>query len=104
MSVLETLPSSQKVAEPSDGRIHRDLFRWLGRLSAVVRTALASPDGYAVVADNGAVPTKAPARIAPSAEPTGPNRIGDVYVTLAGVMKICTVAGTPGTWVSVGAQ
>jgi protein-S-isoprenylcysteine O-methyltransferase Ste14 len=35
---------------------------------------------------------------------TGPNAVGDIYVTTAGVLKICTVAGTPGTWVSVGAQ
>ena len=37
-------------------------------------------------------------------EPTGPNAVGDIFVTTAGVMKICTVAGTPGTFVSVGAQ
>jgi hypothetical protein len=39
-----------------------------------------------------------------NADPTGPNLIGDMYVTTAGVLKICTVAGTPGTWVSVGSQ
>lgn len=38
------------------------------------------------------------------AQPTGPNAVGDMYVTTAGVLKICTVAGSPGTWVSVGAQ
>ncbi len=38
------------------------------------------------------------------AQPTGANVVGDIYVTTAGVLKICTVAGTPGTWVSVGAQ
>ena len=44
-------------------------------------------------------------RIVPtSAQPTGASLIGDMYVTSAGVLKICTVAGTPGTWVSVGAQ
>ena len=37
-------------------------------------------------------------------QPSGPNVVGDVYVTTAGVLKICTVAGTPGTWVSVGSQ
>lgn len=30
--------------------------------------------------------------------------IGAMYVTTAGVLKICTVAGTPGTFVSVGTQ
>lgn len=50
-------------------------------------------------------PIKAGLRLVPqSAQPTGPNQIGDIYVTTAGVLKICTVAGTPGTWVSVGAQ
>lgn len=38
------------------------------------------------------------------AEPTGPNVVGDMYVTTAGVLKICTAAGSPGTWISVGAQ
>lgn len=42
--------------------------------------------------------------ILPSAQPTGPNVVGDVYMAAGGVMKVCTVAGTPGTWVSVGAQ
>ena len=53
--------------------------------------------------------TTSPARAALSftpqdAEPTGPNDVGDMYVTTAGVLKICTAAGSPGTWVSVGAQ
>ncbi len=39
-----------------------------------------------------------------NAQPTGPNAVGDMYVTTAGVLKICTAAGTPGTWTSVGAQ
>lgn len=36
--------------------------------------------------------------------PTGANAVGAMYVTTAGVLKICTVAGSPGTFVSVGAQ
>ncbi len=38
--------------------------------------------------------------------PSGDSLVGDLYVTTAGVLKICTVAGTGGgaTWVSVGAQ
>lgn len=47
----------------------------------------------------------APLKITPQASgPTGPNVIGDLYVTSAGVVKVCTVAGSPGTFVSVGAQ
>ncbi len=45
-----------------------------------------------------------PMLITPSAAPTGPNVVGDLYMTTAGVLKVCTVAGTPGTFVSVGAQ
>lgn len=37
-------------------------------------------------------------------DPTGPNEIGDMYVTTAGVLKICTSAGSPGTWTVVGTQ
>lgn len=44
-----------------------------------------------------ALPVKASA-------PTGPNVVGEVYVATGGVVKVCTVAGSPGTWVSVGAQ
>ena len=38
------------------------------------------------------------------AVPAGPNAVGEMYVATGGVLKICTVAGSPGTWVSVGAQ
>lgn len=47
---------------------------------------------------SGAVVNLAP-RTAPAS-----GAVGDMYVTTGGVLKICTVAGTPGTWVSVGAQ
>jgi hypothetical protein len=36
--------------------------------------------------------------------PTGPNAVGEVYVATGGVLRVCTVAGSPGTWVNVGAQ
>jgi hypothetical protein len=49
-------------------------------------------------------PVRAALALDPSNQPSGPNDVGDMYVTAAGVLKICTVAGTPGTWVSVGAQ
>ncbi len=43
-------------------------------------------------------------RIVPQVAEPSTGAVGDLYVTLAGLLKICTVAGTPGTWVSVGAQ
>lgn len=59
----------------------------------------------AVVEGDTTSPAKAAFRITPQdAQPTGSNSVGDIYVTTAGVLKICTVAGSPGTWVSVGAQ
>ena len=68
--------------------------------------ATAAGAGYALYIEGDITsPVNAPLKIVPAnAEPTGPNAIGDMYVTAAGVLKICTVAGTPGTWVSVGAQ
>lgn len=62
--------------------------------------------GYGVVAESDTTsPGRSAFRIVPqNAEPNGSNSIGDIYVTSAGVLKICTVAGTPGTWVSVGTQ
>jgi len=65
-------------------------------------------NGYGVYiqVDAGAsgTPTHAPVHIYTGSQPAGPNEVGDLYVTSAGVLKICTVAGTPGTWVSVGTQ
>lgn len=65
-----------------------------------------SNSGYGVVAESDITsPVKAAFRIVPQdTQPSGANSVGDIYVTTAGVLKICTVAGTPGTWVSVGAQ
>jgi hypothetical protein len=76
-----------------------------GRGTGIAITAVAR-DGYgASIESDATTPAKAALHIEPQdAEPTGPNAVGDIYVTTAGVLKICTVAGTPGTWVSVGAQ
>lgn len=65
-----------------------------------------SGSSYGVVAESDTTsPAKAAFRIVPQdTEPSGANAVGDMYVTTVGVLKICTVAGTPGTWVSVGAQ
>lgn len=64
-------------------------------------------DNTVVVTSDTTTPAKPAFRITPQdAQPSGAVVVGDVYVTTAGVMKICTVAGTGGgaTWVSVGAQ
>jgi len=61
---------------------------------------------YAIVAEGiiGA-PTLSALRVVPqTATPLGPNLVGDMFVTAAGVLTICTVAGTPGTFTVVGAQ
>jgi len=62
--------------------------------------------GYALhVSGDMTSPVKAAIHIAAQdTQPTGPNAIGDIYMTTAGVLKVCTVAGQPGTWVSVGSQ
>lgn len=50
-------------------------------------------------------PVAAAFRLIPQdAEPTGPSVVGDMYVTTAGKLMICTVAGTPGTFTIVGTQ
>lgn len=61
-------------------------------------------DGYAVKASNDtSSPTRSALRLVPQdADPTGPNLVGDERTTTAGVKRICTVAGTPGTWADVG--
>lgn len=64
--------------------------------------------GYALlVSATVGSPVRAALRLVPqSAAPSGASQVGDIYVTTAGVLKICTVAGTGvgATWVSVGAQ
>lgn len=59
-----------------------------------------SPTGHGVVAQGDTTtPAKSAFRVVPqNAAPTGPNEVGDIYVTTAGVPQICTVAGSPGTW------
>lgn len=66
----------------------------------------AAAAGYGVYCQGDTTnPAKAALHVEPqNAQPTGPNAVGDMYVTSAGVLKICTSAGSPGTWVSVGAQ
>ncbi len=67
--------------------------------------ALDALTGTTVVTGDTTSPVKPAFRITPmDAQPSGANVVGDMYVTTAGLLKICTVAGTPGTWVSVGAQ
>jgi hypothetical protein len=66
-----------------------------------------APGGVVILGDTTSPVSAGLTLIAQDAEPTGvgtTNKVGALYVTTAGVLKICTVAGTPGTWVSVGAQ
>lgn len=61
--------------------------------------------GYALIASGDATtPQRAAFRVVPQDTQPAVGQVGDIYVTTAGLLKICTVAGTPGTWVSVGAQ
>jgi hypothetical protein len=68
-------------------------------------TGSSTTDHGVVAQGDPTSPAKSAFRIVPQdAQPTGPNQVGDIYTTTAGIVKICTVAGTPGTWQSVGAQ
>lgn len=50
-------------------------------------------------------PARAAFAITPQdAAPTGASVVGDMYVDTAGVLYICTTAGTPGTFTKVGTQ
>lgn len=70
-----------------------------------VNAAWNLPAGKFSITGDTTSPAKAAFQLVPQdTQPTGPNAVGDMYVTTAGVLKICTVAGSPGTWVSVGAQ
>lgn len=63
------------------------------------------PTGGLTAEGDTTSPARAAFAVTPqNAEPTGANAVGDMYVTAAGVLRICTVAGTPGTWVNVGSQ
>jgi len=77
-----------------------------GQSSSAAGVHGVSVNSHGVIAESDTTsPAKSAFRIVPqNSEPTGANAVGDIYVTTAGVLKICTVAGTPGTWVSVGAQ
>lgn len=65
----------------------------------------ATGTGYAVIAEADTTsPVRSALRLVPqNANPTGPNLVGDIYCSTAGVLKVCVVAGTPGTWADVGA-
>jgi hypothetical protein len=78
-----------------------------GSGSKGIRVERQGSNGYALSVENdGAIsPNQSTFHLEPVvAQPLGPNLVGDMYVTTAGVLKICIAAGSPGTWVSVGAQ
>lgn len=68
--------------------------------------ALSNTAGRALtVTGDTSSPALAALRVTPQdAQPTGTNLIGDLYVSTAGVLWVCTAAGSPGTWQQVGAQ
>lgn len=60
--------------------------------------------GRALIAENSHA-NRATVRFVPQASPEANTSLqGDLYVNTSGVLRICTVAGSPGTWVNVGAQ
>lgn len=65
------------------------------------------PGGYGVVAEAGGVGTGAlfqgPLRLVPQSGAPGVAAVGDLYVTTAGVLKVCTNAAGP-VWTTVGTQ
>lgn len=68
-------------------------------------TTITNTGGTTIITGDTTSPAKAAFRITPQdAAPTGANVVGDMYVSTAGVLYICTVAGTPGTWTVVGTQ
>ncbi len=68
--------------------------------AAIISAVNGTGIGLRVVGNN----TAAPVWLIPSSQPSGPNDVGSLYMAAGGVLKVCTVAGTPGTWVSVGTQ
>lgn len=70
-----------------------------------VDAAWTIPAGKFSITGDTTSPAKAAFQLVPQdTQPSGPNAVGDLYMTAAGVLKVCTAAGSPGTWVSVGAQ
>lgn len=76
---------------------------WATSLNAFL-TALAALKPSTTLTLTGSATASAFVLVPQASAPTGPNVIGSFYVTSAGVLKVCTVAGSPGTFVSVGSQ
>ncbi len=57
------------------------------------------------IVSDASSPTAAPiVMTVQDAAPSGPNVVGAMYMHTGGVLKVCTAAGSPGTWTNVGAQ
>lgn len=67
---------------------------------------LTASSGTVIATGDTTSPVKAAFRVTPQdAQPSGAAVVGDMYVTTAGVLRICVTAGTPcGLWVNVGSQ
>lgn len=74
-----------------------------GAVAAASITAVA--DVIPAIKATGSAAVATVRMIPQASDPTGPNVVGDLYVnTTGGKLKICTVAGSPGTWTVVGTQ
>lgn len=74
--------------------------------AAIVATNASTAEALKVVGDTvSTTAALAPFFFAPiTNQPSGLHAVGHMYVTTAGKLMICTVAGTPGTWTTVGLQ
>lgn len=80
---------------------------WIGRISAALTGTTADWQARSLAATGltgAALATRLVGRTAAVAPTSGTFSVGDMVTTTTGRVLTCTVAGTPGTWVQVGAD
>lgn len=89
-----------------DNAIGSQLFYTGSTLTLDGNASLTNTAGRFSVSGDTTSPALPAFRIVPQdTEPTGPNLVGDLYINSGDAkLYICTVAGSPGTWVVVGTQ